>query len=249
MSAPQPGSGPEKKPSNPIKIALTIAAGSVGVILGIVMVAQFAIGNYAGRAIKDDPAMSSEAIAKRLKPVGELAIDPNAPGLSKSADAVPGASPPASSEPNATSASASAKAAVQQAVTPPQETGVASSAPDIVAATAPGAKPAAALPAAAQAQAANPAKTEKSAASSAGNSGKGKATYNAVCFVCHAAGVANAPKFADKAAWAPRIATGMDTLYHSVLNGKGAMPAKGGNASLAEADVKAAVDYMVSQAK
>jgi len=41
----------------------------------------------------------------------------------------------------------------------------------------------------------------------------------------------------------------MDTLYNSSMNGKGAMPAKGGNGSLADEDVKAAVDYMVSEAK
>jgi cytochrome c5 len=248
MSAPKPGSGSAKQASNPIKIAVVIAAASVGVIFAIVMVAQFAIGNYAGRAIKDDPAMSPEAIAKRLKPVGELVIDPNAPGLSKSADAAPPASPPASSTVAAANAGG-AQAAEQQAGSPAQGSVGATAASNQVAATTPEAKPVAAAPVAAQTQPADPAKTEKTAASGAGNSGKGKATYEAVCFVCHAAGVANAPKFADKAAWAPRIASGMDTLYHSVLNGKGAMPAKGGNASLAEADLKAAVDYMVSQAK
>ena len=67
--------------------------------------------------------------------------------------------------------------------------------------------------------------------------------------MCHAAGVAGAPKFGDKAAWAPRLKTGIDALYASALKGKGAMPAKGGNATLADADVKAAVDYMVAAAK
>lgn len=67
--------------------------------------------------------------------------------------------------------------------------------------------------------------------------------------MCHAAGVAGAPKLTDKAAWATRIAQGKDTLYTSSLKGKGAMPAKGGNPSLSDADVKAAVDYMVGQTK
>ena len=67
--------------------------------------------------------------------------------------------------------------------------------------------------------------------------------------MCHAAGVAGAPKLTDKAAWAPRIAQGKDALYSSSLKGKGAMPAKGGNPSLSDADVKAAVDYMVGQTK
>jgi cytochrome c5 len=78
---------------------------------------------------------------------------------------------------------------------------------------------------------------------------KGKATYAQACVACHGQGVAGAPKFGDKAAWAPRIKNGVDALYATSLKGKGAMPPKGGNAALADADVKAAVDYMVATAK
>jgi cytochrome c5 len=77
----------------------------------------------------------------------------------------------------------------------------------------------------------------------------GKDVYNASCAACHASGLAGAAKLGDKAAWAPRIKAGIDVLYNSTLKGKGAMPAKGGNASLSDADIKAAVDYVVSQAK
>jgi len=77
----------------------------------------------------------------------------------------------------------------------------------------------------------------------------GKDVFSATCAACHASGVMGAPKLGDKAAWAPRIKTGKDALYNSALKGKGVMPAKGGNASIPDADVKAAVDYMVSQAK
>lgn len=87
------------------------------------------------------------------------------------------------------------------------------------------------------------------AAAKAGTGSKGKSIYDSTCTVCHGAGVAGAPKFGDKAAWAPRIKTGMDTLYSVALKGKGAMPPKGGNTSLADADVKAAVDYMVGAVK
>lgn len=58
-----------------------------------------------------------------------------------------------------------------------------------------------------------------------------------------------APKLGDKEAWAPRIATGMDALYKTSLEGKGAMPAKGGRADKSDDDVKAAVDYMVGASK
>lgn len=81
----------------------------------------------------------------------------------------------------------------------------------------------------------------------------GKATYDTTCAVCHVAGVAGAPKFGDKAAWTPRIAQGIDTLYQHAINGfqgtVGFMPAKGGNASLADDAVKAAVDHMVKESQ
>lgn len=78
--------------------------------------------------------------------------------------------------------------------------------------------------------------------------GAGKKLYDTVCMVCHAAGIAGAPKTGDKAAWKPRIATGKEALYNSALHGKNAMPPKGGS-SAADADVKAAVDYLVGLAK
>jgi cytochrome c5 len=77
----------------------------------------------------------------------------------------------------------------------------------------------------------------------------GKNIYESSCIACHGAGVAGAPKAGDKTAWAPRLKTGMDTLYASALKGKGAMPAKGGNGALADAEVKAAVDYLVNMVK
>ena len=76
----------------------------------------------------------------------------------------------------------------------------------------------------------------------------GKAVYEKNCVACHATGVANAPKFGDKAAWAPRAATGKDALLASVLKGKGAMPPKAGT-TLGDDDLKAAIDYMVGAAK
>jgi len=81
----------------------------------------------------------------------------------------------------------------------------------------------------------------------------GEATYKAACFACHGTGAAGAPKTGDKAGWKARIATGNATLYEHAIKGykgsKGFMPAKGGRADLKDADVKAAVDYMVAQSK
>jgi cytochrome c5 len=76
-------------------------------------------------------------------------------------------------------------------------------------------------------------------------------TYKISCSTCHDAGVANAPKLGDKAAWAPRIKQGKDALYKSALQGKPgtAMVAKGGFANLSDADVKGVVDLMMAKAK
>lgn len=74
------------------------------------------------------------------------------------------------------------------------------------------------------------------------------ALYTQACAVCHATGVANAPKLGDKAAWAPRVQQGLPQLVQSAINGKGAMPPKGGSAA-SEAEIRAAVEYMVGASK
>jgi cytochrome c5 len=80
----------------------------------------------------------------------------------------------------------------------------------------------------------------------------GKKVYESTCIACHGAGIAGAPKFGDKADWGPIIAQGMPTLYDRALHGytgkRGMMPPKGGSTA-SDADVKAAVDYMVAAAK
>lgn len=79
----------------------------------------------------------------------------------------------------------------------------------------------------------------------------GKAIYAKSCVACHGSGAAGAPKNGDKAAWAPRIAKGMDALYGVAMNGKPgtAMLPKGTCAACTEADLKAAVDFMVAESK
>jgi len=140
----------------------------------------------------DATAFTDEAVAKRLKPVGDVVVDPNAPAV---------------------------------------EVAAASASPGAAAAAAPAAGPTAA------------------AKGAAGDAAKGKTVYDASCVACHAAGVAGAPKTGDKAAWAPRLKQGIPALTESVLKGKGAMPPKGGNTALSDADIKAAVDFLVNQAK
>ncbi len=175
--------------THPVKLAVGIVIGAFALIVGIILLAQFAIGAYGERSRIGDPAMSPEAVARRIAPDATVAIDANAP-------------PPATAMPSPEPATATLAVAMP-----------------------------------APAKGAAPASTA------------GKSTFEAVCTACHSAGVAGAPKFGNKAEWAPRIAKGKDALYHSALHGKGAMPAKGGNPALSDADVEAAVDYMIAAAK
>ena len=114
---------------------------------------------------------------------------------------------------------------------------------------------AAAAPATASAPAAAPAEpataavaAAPAAAPSVNAAVNGKALYDKACFVCHAAGVAGAPKFGDKAAWAPYIAQGIDSMVKIAISGKGAMPPRGGS-SASDEEIHAAVQYMVEQAQ
>ncbi|PPA74241.1 cytochrome c5 family protein [Achromobacter spanius] len=136
----------------------------------------------------------------------------------------------AKKEADAAPATGTASAAAAPAAAAP-------AAPAPAAAPAPtAAAPAAPAPAAApqQAAAVNPA---------------GEKLYKSVCFACHATGVANAPKFGDKAAWDPYIKTGMDAMVKVAMQGKPPMPPKGGAANASEEDIRAAVQYMVDHAK
>jgi cytochrome c5 len=74
----------------------------------------------------------------------------------------------------------------------------------------------------------------------------GQAVYDGNCAVCHKM---MAPKTGDKAAWAPLIAKGNDALVAATIKGKGMMPPKAGKPNLSDADIKAAVQYMVDKSK
>lgn len=164
MSQNEHDAGHQSPIKTPKQLITAIALAFVVPILLIVMISQY-VANIRSVDL-DSPAMSSEAVAKRMKPVADLGF----------ADVSPG--------------------------------GGAAAAPK-----------------------------------------SGEEIYKTVCSACHASGAAGAPKTGDKAAWALRLKAGIDAVYANALNGKGAMPAKGGNAALSEAELKAAVDYLVDLAK
>jgi cytochrome c5 len=144
-------------------------------------------------------------------------------------------------EPEVKAAAAAPAAPASEAAAPASASSAAAPAAPVAAAT-----PATATgtPAAATAQAAP--------AAPAASADAGKKLYDTVCMACHAAGVAGAPKFGDKAAWAPRIKQGQPTLYEHAIKGfqgkAGMMPPKGGSAA-SDDEVKAAVDYMAAAGK
>jgi cytochrome c5 len=182
--------------SGAVKLSVIVFVGSIALVVGILLLAKFAIGTRP-LGTGNENANSPEAIAARIGPAVTLAVDPTK-GPVAGAPTAP-----------ATNASKATPVAVAAVVIP------------------------AAIPAA-------------NAAKPAG----GEGIYKTACAACHSAGVAGAPKSGDKAAWAPRIAQGKDTLYKHAIGGfqgkGGVMPAKGGNTTLADADVKSAVDYMIA---
>lgn len=88
----------------------------------------------------------------------------------------------------------------------------------------------------------------KAEAAAASGPRDGATIFNSICGACHNTGAAGAPKIDDKAAWAPRLAQGKDTLIKSVTNGKNAMPPKGG-ATLSDVEIKNVVEYVMGRAK
>ena len=180
MSDTEEHSSAIKTPKQLITVLLVAIVFPIAIV---VMLAQYATGGIS--VDKSDPALSDEAAAKRLKPVGELVL---------ASDLLPVDGKP--------------------------EEGIGQTASVAIAPVA-----------------------------AASGADKIQAIYTASCAACHMSGAAGAPKQGDKLAWAPRIKNGNGALYNSAIKGKNAMPAKGGNASLSDDDVKAVVDYMVSQAK
>lgn len=144
--------------------------------------------------------------------------------------------------------------AAPEAITPAVEATPAEGAPQTQAAASPApsaavSKPAPAKPATAPVHTAPGAAAETASATAEPDLERGQRIYRQACAFCHDKGVAGAPKTGDIAGWSPRLAQGMEALYASALRGKGAMPARGGNPALTDADVKAAVNFLVAQSR
>jgi cytochrome c5 len=94
-----------------------------------------------------------------------------------------------------------------------------------------------------------PAPAADAAATATAGPKSGEQVYNSNCVACHGTGAAGAPKLGDTAAWAPRIAAGMDSLLANATNGLKAMPPKGLCMTCSEAELQGAVEYMVNNSQ
>ncbi|MGB3916607.1 MAG: c-type cytochrome [Thiothrix litoralis] len=180
--------------------------------------------DHATNGIRSMPARGGDPTITDEELVNTIVYMTGKAGFDLSADAkgqVPGSAAPAAAEQAAAPAEQAAPVA-EQAAAP---------------AEAPAAEQAAVAPA------------EQAAAPVAAAAIDGEKIYKGICFSCHDVGIAGSPKLGDKAAWAPRIATGNDAMYHNAINGKNVMPAKGGNPALSDDEVKAAVDFMVGKSQ
>ncbi len=257
--------------ATPQEVIISVVAGLFAPLLAIFLIVQLVLGIQADHKPDTTSDAAQKATLDRIKPFAKLvALDANAPRVEKSGQEVFDAVCTACHTPGALGAPKfdnkgdwGARIAqgydtlIKHAIEgirqmPPRggdgdlsdievaravaymanSAGASFKAPDAAAPEAAGAG----------AEAAAPATTAKP------DPAKGKMVYDTSCAVCHATGVAGAPKHGDKAAWGPRVSQGYATLFDHALKGIRGMPAKGGNADMPESDLANAVAYLFTEA-
>lgn len=262
-------------PTKPREVIVSVVAGLLAPLLAIFLIVQLVLGIQADQKPDTSSEAAQKAALERIKPFAELAaLDASAPVVEKSGQEVYEAACVACHGSGALGAprfgnkgdwnarigqgyDTLVKNAIEGIRQMPPRGGNADLTDSEMAravaymANAAGASfkaPEAAAPA--EAVAAAP-EAEAVPAAAAGavkpDLAKGKKVYQTTCALCHAAGIAGAPKPGDMAAWEPRVAQGYATLYDHAITGIRGMPPKGGNPSLTEADIANAVGYMFSE--
>jgi cytochrome c5 len=254
----------------PGQLITVVALAFLVPILTIFLVVQLVTGGM--KISKNSAAMSESGIAARLKPVGEVVIADQSAGGERSGEQIvkevcqtchgagllnaPKTGDQAAWKPRLAQGQ---KALIQHAIKgirsmPPKGGNPSLSDAEVARAVVwmanqSGAKFKEPAPASAPASARAGAPATAPASAAPAVKPDGAHVYLAACSMCHAAGLAGAPKYGDKAAWKPRVAQGLPTLHEHAIKGIRTMPPKGGSATLSDAEVGAAVDYMVNHSK
>ena len=263
--------------ATPQEVIITVIAGLLAPLLAIFLIVQLILGIQQKHQPDTSSEAAQKATLERIQPVAQLAaLDANAPKVEKSGQAVFDAACSACHTPGALGApkfndksdwagrlGQGYDTLIKHAIEgirqmPPRGGDGDLSDVEVARAVAYLANSAGAnfkapdAPAAAagtdSADAGEPSAQAAASATPKPDPVKGKAVFDANCAVCHTTGVAGAPKAGDKAAWSARLSQGYDVLYEHALKGIRAMPAKGGNADLPEADLADAVGYLVQEA-
>jgi cytochrome c5 len=242
--------------TTPAEVGVSILGGLAAPLIAIVLIVLLIVGIQSKQIDTDSAENSAQAVLARIQPVGELnAVDANAPKVEKSGEEVFNASCTACHTSGALGApKLNAKGDWGSRIGKGFDKLVANAIGGVNAMPPRGGNPdlsdtEIARTVAYMANSAGAKFKAPEAAAPAAASADGKAVYEASCAACHGAGIAGAPKFGDKAAWAARLKGGVNPLVASATKGKGAMPAKGGNAALTDAEMLAAVTHMANAAK
>lgn len=255
--------------ATPQEVIISVVAGLLAPLLAIFLIVQLVLGIQKEQQPDTTSEAAQKATLSRIKPVAQLAtLDASAAKVERSGQAVYDAACVACHASGALGAPKFSSKAdwgtriaqgydilIKHAIEgirmmPPRGGAADLSDAEVARAVAYMANSAGAGFKAPEAEAAAPAAAAPAAAAPAGKPDpvKGKVVFEANCAVCHTTGVAGAPKVGDKAAWSARISQGLGTLQNNALNGIRAMPAKGGNADLPEADLANAVGYLFIEA-
>lgn len=254
-------------PSSPQKVIVAVVAGLLAPLVAIVLIVMLVLGIQKGHKPDTGSEAARNAIASRIKPVAQLvALDASIPKVEKSGQEVYGTVCTSCHAAGALGApkfdnkgdwanritqgyDLLVKHATEGIRLMPARGGNGDlSDVEVARAVAYMANSGGASFKAPEAEAAAPAAASAPAADSKPDPAKGKQVFGTTCAMCHATGLAGAPKLGDKVAWGPRVSQGYAMLYDHALNGIRAMPAKGGNAGLSEADLANAVSYLFTEA-
>ncbi len=247
--------------TSPMMIAAAVVGVFAAPVIAIALIVQLVLSIQSGHINQDDPKQADQAVTERIKPFAQVAaVDPNAPRVHREGEAVYqhvcatchdagalGAPRLGNKGDWAPRIARGYDTLLKHAIEGFKQMPPRGGDPDLSDVEMARVVAYVANKAGANFKAKEPTAEQQAAAKL--SEADAQKVYRQNCATCHAAGVAGAPKAGDRKVWLGRLEAGLDALYESALKGKGAMPAKGGNAALPDAAVKAAVDYMLTHSE